>query len=96
LRALFRAYLEGDEAYFELLKPLLATVLDPRSLTLVDYVNYGVYQFGEHKYIYDEVKLGAILERTGFANVRSAAFDGRWDVDTPERRHYSFYVEAFK
>jgi SAM-dependent methyltransferase len=96
LRGLFRAYLEGNELHFDLLKPLLEPLLDPRWLTLVDYVNYGVYQFGEHKYIYDEVKLGAVLERVGFRHVRPAAFDARWDVDTPERRRYSFYVEALK
>jgi predicted SAM-dependent methyltransferase len=96
-RTLFDAYLRGDEGHFA---PIEATrvlySIAPEIRTLVDYVNYAVYQYGEHKYIYDQEKLGAVLRWIGFRSVVESAFQAGVDLDTPLRRQYSFYLEAIK
>lgn len=96
MRALFKAYLGNDRDFFKLLDPLIAPETEPRTLTLIDYVNYGTYQFGEHKYIYDEEKLKKVLSDIGYSSVAASSFTPGLDVDTPARRKYSFYVEAKK
>ena len=97
LRQLFRAYLENDTKHLELIeiKDLLPEV-EAGTETLVDYVNYGVYQYGEHKCIYDEEKVCLILQQIGFSSVGPTAFRGDIDPGTEVRRRYSFYVEAVK
>jgi hypothetical protein len=64
--------------------------------SLVDYLNYAVYQNGEHACIHDEEKLTLLLRGIGFSQVRRVEFDPAVDVDTPERRRYSLYVEAVR
>lgn len=62
--------------------------------TLIDYVNYGVYQFGEHKYCYDFEKIKVFLEAVGFINVERVHFeDGE---DSPARKSVSMYIIANK
>jgi predicted SAM-dependent methyltransferase len=100
-RATFEAYLRGDHKHFELLDELqkICAVfprMEPGTRTLVDYVNYSVYQFGEHKYIYDEAKLELILQSMGFSSATPSSFREGIDPDTPLRRRYSFYMEAVK
>ncbi|HZN04817.1 MAG TPA: methyltransferase domain-containing protein [Candidatus Polarisedimenticolia bacterium] len=96
-RAMFRAYLDGDAAYFD--EVPLASVrpdVEPGTETLVDHLNYGLYQYGEHRCVYDEEKLCRILERIGFRQARPSEFRPDLDPDNPLRRRYSFYVEAVK
>jgi predicted SAM-dependent methyltransferase len=95
-RAMFRAYLEGDARYFE--GVVLAEVrpdVEPGTETLLDQLNYGVYQYGEHKCLYDEEKLCRVLRHLGF-EARPADFDPALDPANELRRRYSFYVEAVK
>lgn len=96
MKSLFAAYLKNDIEYFKLLDPLLAPEIEPKTATPIDYINYGVYQFGEHKYIYDQEKLIKVLKSIGFSDAVVSSFQPGIDVDTPTRRRYSFYVEARK
>jgi hypothetical protein len=97
MRNVFQAYLNGDEDYLcpmhDFLEPYGS---NSQSRALVDYINYAVYQYGEHKYIYDEEKLALILDRLGFRSVTRSAYQEGIDPDSLLRRRYSFYVEAVK
>ena len=89
----FDAYLRGEKEYFDLLDAVLPEL---GSKTLIDYINFGVYQFGQHKYIYDEEKLESILQRIGYSSVSPSSYQEGIDLDAPIRRRYSFYMEAVK
>jgi predicted SAM-dependent methyltransferase len=95
-RAMFRAYLDGDAGYFE--GVALADVrpeVEPETATLLDHVQYGVYQYGEHKCLYDEDKLCRVLKRLGF-EARAVPYDPEVDATNDLRRRYSFFVEGVK
>lgn len=96
-KGMFEAYLNRDAGYLELvdIRETLPYV-EPGTETLVDHVNYGVYQFGEHKTIYDQEKLTLLLRHIGFRSVSESSFRSDIDPDTPLRRRYSFYVDATK
>ena len=99
LGRVFKAYLEQDRSYFDLLDQT-GIVSTPDGLSdgteIVDFVNYAVYQKGEHKYIYDVPKLTQLLRKIGYSSVEVSSFDPSVDVNTPLRTQYSFYVEAVK
>jgi hypothetical protein len=96
-RVIFQAYLQGDTQHFA---PIEATrvlaEIDPAQRTIVDYVNYSVYQGSEHRQIYDQEKLAVLLRQLGFRSVAESSFQAGIDPDTPLRRQYSFYMEAIK
>jgi predicted SAM-dependent methyltransferase len=94
-RADFEAYLRGDDEYFA---PVRSAVWRNGAvdISLVDMINYSVYQFGEHKTILDEQKLTAILTRLGFVKAYRSEFQPGIDIDNDLRRRYSFYFEAIK
>lgn len=96
-KGLFEAYLKGDEAYVDgvQIREVLPEV-EAGTETLVDHINYGVYQYGEHKCVYDEEKLILILRRIGYSRVEPSEFREEIDPASPLRRRYSFYVEAVK
>jgi predicted SAM-dependent methyltransferase len=91
----FAAYLRGDEHYFHLIEPE-ALHVSPETVTLVDYIHYSVYQYGEHRRIYDEEKLSKLLGWIGYQTVHLSEFQPGIDVDNPLRRSYSLYFEASK
>lgn len=107
-RKLFTSYVQGDNRLYEEFDQLvgpdfgenfeLIRGLEPelRGRAMVDYVNYGVYQYGEHKMIYDEEKLRIVLESVGFRSIAATEFREDLDPGDPLRRNYSFYVEALK
>jgi predicted SAM-dependent methyltransferase len=96
-RGLFDAYLKGDAGYLDLVDIRKALpYLEPGTESLVDYVNYGVYQNGEHRCIYDEEKLLRILRCVGFASAEATTYQEDLDPASPLRRRYSFYVSAFR
>jgi hypothetical protein len=70
--------------------------LDPATTTLVDHINYGVYQNGEHKFIYDEEKICLVLRSLGFGSVNITPYREGLDPPNELRQRYSFYVEAIK
>lgn len=96
-KELFRAYLANDEEY---VRPLdlrqLLPDLEPGTETFVDHVNYGVYQYGEHKCIYDEEKICLLLKKIGFSSVSVSSFRPEIDPDNELRRRFSFYIEGVK
>jgi len=93
----FRAYLSADSSHFDLLdlRELLPEV-EPGTETLVDHLNFGVYQHGDHKCIYDEEKIMTVLRRLGYRSVVQSPFKPEIDPDDPVRLRHSFYVEAIK
>lgn len=96
-KALFDAYLRADNNYVDLINIYdVNPDLEPGTDTLVDHVNYGAYQHGEHKCIYDEEKLTLILRRIGFTSVAESHYHEELDPADPVRRRYSFYLEAIK
>lgn len=90
----FEAYLNNDTKYFELLDSAVAPAVESAHRSIVDYLNYCVYQFGEHKYIYDREKLERVLLDIGFNSAIPSSCEEGIDIDADLRRHYSFYVEA--
>jgi hypothetical protein len=97
IKGVFEAYLREDYDYFTLIDSLrLITNVDPNTKTLVDYVNYAIYQHGEHKYIYDEDKVILILKKMGYRSVSVSTYRDGIDRDIPVRRRHSFYIEAIK
>ena len=96
-QAIFRAYLNHDADYFKPLKGWsLVAGLDSRDATLIDYVNYAVYQFGEHLCLWDEDKLRQCLRQAGFVNITRSQFQPDLDSQIFYRRHFSFYFQAWK
>ena len=100
LRGFFGAYLRGEKEYLDELDPFvsayLPAVAESGTKTSIDYVNFGVYQNGEHKYIYDKEKLGLIFRKIGYSSVAPSSYREGLDLDVPVRRRYSFYMEAVK
>jgi predicted SAM-dependent methyltransferase len=94
--ALFEAYRRRDESYFELLDNFLESRVEPETKTQIDYVNFGVYQAGEHKYIYDEEKLMKVLYNVGYTSVARSSYQEGIDLADALRLRYSFYLEAVK
>jgi SAM-dependent methyltransferase len=94
---LFEAYLQGDSAYFDLLELReMMPYVEPGTETLVDHVNYGVYQHGEHVIVYDAPKFILLLKKAGFSRAEEVPFDAEYDQSSELRRRYSFYIEAVK
>jgi len=108
LRLDMEAYLRGDNSGNEEFDALvgpdfgknfeLIRGLDPsvRGRAMAHYLNYAVYQYGEHKVIYDEETLRIELERIGFRAVEPSSHRHDLDPDDELRRKYSFFVEATK
>ena len=96
-RTMFQAYLDGNQGFFESVN--LGEVrpdVEEGTESLVDFVNYGVYQGGEHKSIYDEEKLTKVLRQIGFRSVAAVPYQEGMDPALPLRARHSFYVEAVK
>lgn len=60
--------------------------------TDLDYINYIAYMDGEHKYMFDEKQLIAIINKLGFNNVSLRSFESPLDLE--ERKGNSLYVIA--
>jgi len=96
-RKMFRAYLDADERYFDLID--LRQWLPGRpaeTYSLVDHVNLGVYQWGEHKCVYDEEKICLLLRHIGFSSADIVPYQEGLDPGSELRQRYSFYVQAVK
>lgn len=96
-KGFFAAYLRGDKSYIDMINihEVLPEV-EPGTETYTDYVNYGVYQYGEHKCIYDEEKVVLLLQKLGFRAVTESSYQDGIDPASELRRRYSFYVEGVK
>ncbi|ODS40526.1 MAG: hypothetical protein A7315_02505 [Candidatus Altiarchaeales archaeon WOR_SM1_79] len=90
---LFTNYVDRNYEYFNVIniKEKIPKKIEP---TLIDHVNYGVYQRGEHKYCYDFEKMKLFLETVGFKNVQIGEFQE--GEDSPARKRFSMYIIAYK
>ena len=96
-REIFRAYLQGNAEYYSLIDDRwLGSMRHQNTATVVDYVNYAVYQHGEHKIIYDEDKLILLLQDLGYSSASRTDHKEGLDSGEPVRRRYSLFVEAIK
>lgn len=93
-RPFFSAYLAGDWDYVSAVK--LDEIFPDGGRNWGDLVDVGVYQYGEHVTYYDPERTAKILGEVGFKSVTASEFTPGLDIDTEERRRYSFYVEAVK
>lgn len=94
---MFDAYVRDEEAYFEPFDIFeILPELEPGTEALVDHIDYGVYQFGEHKRLYDEEKVIRLLRKVGYTSVFGSEYEEGIDPSNEIRRRYSFYVEASK
>lgn len=97
--SVFKAYINGDRAYFDIMEKADIVPKSPfqnGKLALVDFVNYSVYQVDQHKCIYDAETLMDLLKSIGYSTVKKSEFDANVDVNTDLRKQYTFYVEAQK
>lgn len=89
-RIYLEAYVRGtnlDERHFGYKRAFHGT-------SRIEYVNYTAYMDGEHKYMFDEENLIAILRARGFQRPRLRAFDP--SLDDKDRDFESIYAEAEK
>lgn len=56
----------------------------------IDCVNFIAYMGGDHRHMFDEENLVAVLAEAGFRDVRLCEFDPR--IDVAARRHESIYA----
>ncbi len=96
-KGILDAYIRGDKDYMGLIDQLnLLPDAEGEPKTLIDYVNFAVYENGSHKCLYDEEKLVLMLKHLGYSSASVSSFQQGIDSDTAVRRRYSFYVEAVK
>lgn len=96
-RGIFDAYLKEDYSYFQLIDDAnVIEQVDTTTKTICDFVNFCVYQYGEHKCIYDEAHLSQLLKEIGYSMVEASSFQDGIDPSTLIRQHHSFYIEAKK
>jgi hypothetical protein len=96
---LARAYIDGDRDYFAPLYEIFAGLLGDGvagSETIMDAVNNGLYQFGQHRCMYDMEKLERLLAAIGFTRVTPSEFDPSIDGDWDARQHFSLYIDAWR
>lgn len=95
--SIFSAYLRKDRDYFDLVNDSrLVRGLAKEDRTIIDFVGYAVYQYGEHRALYDEEKLLHILRKVGFKTAGRSSFDPATDSGSALRTKYSLYVNAVK
>lgn len=93
---LFSAYVRRDYGFFDQINIEEKVGHAKEHVTLIDYVNYGVYQFGQHKYSYDRDKLSAFFRMAGFktSNIKLSEFSP--DLDSIARKEFSLYFSVVK
>jgi len=93
----FAAYLAGDRDFFDLVENggFLPRCENGQRL-MSDFVNFSVYQSGEHKQVYDEQTIEHLLKKMGYSRVAISEVDENIDQNIDIRTKYSFYIEAVK
>ncbi len=91
MEKVFKAYVKRDIEYFKSIKIKEKIPQSKKYASIIDYVNYRVYQFGEHKYSYDYEKIELLLKSVGFKNIIKDDFNPSKDT-----REQSIFVEAIK
>jgi hypothetical protein len=67
-----------------------------RGKAMADYLNFFIYQYGEHKTIYDHENAQLMLEHVGFGSVQRGSYREDLDGSDEIRQKYSFYLQAVK
>lgn len=94
-RPVFTAYLSGDYDFFRVAaRKRMIPGIQAGEETIADSLSLGIYERGQHKYIYDQGKCIKLLSQIGFRQVYESAFMD--DIDIAGRRAHSFYIEASK
>lgn len=94
MERLFKAYVNKDYNY---IKSIYADPLIPQSnefASIIDYVNLGIYQHGQHKYCYDFEKMELLLKSIGFKKIAREECDP--EEDALDRKENSIYINAYK
>jgi len=95
-RLTFEAYLSGDCSVWDLVEQYVVEMMAGIPKTALDYLNFAIYQGGEHKCVWDEERVKIILRKLGFHSAIGSSYKQGIDEDTAIYRKYSFYVEAIK
>ena len=94
-RPVFEGYLRGDISFFESVGRTRGfPKMDPIEKSIADYISLGIYENGQHRYIYDEQKLLLVLDFIGFRKTEISCFQK--DMDVAVRQKYSFYIQGIK
>ncbi|MEM1226492.1 MAG: methyltransferase domain-containing protein [Planctomycetota bacterium] len=83
------AYIEGREIDTSKVYAPAWNFLSP-----IDVVNYTAYMNGEHKHLFDQDNLVAVLAKAGFADSAAREFDDQTDIKS--RDYASIYASASK
>lgn len=94
MRRVFSHYVNKNYEYFNQGINIKEKIPEEIPPTLIDYINYGVYQKGEHKYCYDFEKMKVLLETAGFTNIQEVEF--KKGEDSPDHKRSSMYIIAYK
>lgn len=96
----FKAYVNRDYDYFKMLDLEDYIPQSKKYGSIIDFINWGVYQRGEHKYNYDFEKISLLLKSVGFKNIRRDNFDPEKDFVRKnakfDPKDVSLYIEAMK
>jgi predicted SAM-dependent methyltransferase len=97
-RKVVREYVTRDAAAFRLHTENegVLNFLPPHQRGHADLLSRAVYEFYDHKYIWDPENLGMLLTAAGFVRVQEVDYDPELDNPDPARRAASFQLEAFK
>ena len=95
IEKIIKAYINKDMEYLEDITPIENQLPHSKKYaTKIDYINYFVYQYGEHKYSYDYEKLNLLLKIIGYKNIIKDEF--HLNEDTKEKKRISLYINAEK
>lgn len=90
----FKAYINKDLKFFKIINIEEKIPQSKKYASIIDYINYGIYQHGEHKYCYDFEKISLLLKSVGFKNIVKDNFNPK--EDTEVRKNFSMYIECEK
>ena len=63
---------------------------------LIEFIDWFVHQYGEHKTLYDEESIIDLLQGIGYVSVERSSFKKDLDIDEQLRRGTEMYFEAQK
>jgi predicted SAM-dependent methyltransferase len=97
VRPVLKAYVAGDQAYFDWELSIYPKALPkPRSLlTPIDFID-RIARGWDHQMLYDPQKATVLLQAAGFDAIEEAEFDPAFDEPGEIRRAFSFYMLARK
>lgn len=93
-KTMVKAYVDDDWKFFDVLD--WNAFSDRSTRSLIDVCSYGVYQFGEHKSIWDSAKAVKVLQRAGYSNCHEVPYNYGFEPQDEARERYTFVVEGTK